>query len=485
MALLLINTAVLALIVLFILRLHRKHGSFLQFGVLFAGQLAINYPLRILLLNTFPNASKPAYPGLTAYDTLLHLSTLETGGILAFCAVYYLVDSRSRHHAILNRSAIKVQRSDVGIIAVVFCVSVLGIAYKIATGDYISFLIGQNKNLALANIVDNLVMMGWIPFAAAWYLFFAHLLRQPARWLLFGITNLVILPYQIIQGSKTFLLLPILIIMVTYYYLRGRLPIVGLALSFCFAAFFVFPFVAGFRDYINSSYGTIPAFDQFDAQRAVSDVYRETGAQNISAGEKFLEMLQRFNGADELYNMEHLVPKYMPYKHARDLIAVPLGLIPRAIWPSKPIFSAGAEYGSALGTITSVTPFPLGEMFWNFGKLGILLGMAVWGVVLALLMKLFDWLCRYAELRFFLVCCYLTQIYWMTTGEMSLAMLLASLPKQVIIYGGVYYVGRIVIQRKRRNARIPHRTARSYAGTPVKWGNGGKCQLRRESQVVR
>jgi hypothetical protein len=449
----------LVLIALFILRLGRKHGSFLQLGVFFAAQLAINYPLRILLLNFFPKASKPEYPGLTAYDNLLHLSTLQIGGILTFCVAYYLVDSRLRHHPILSRSAIEVQRSDVGIIAVVFGASVLAIAYKIATGDYISFLIGQNKNLALANLVDSLVMMGWIPFAAAWYLFFAHLLRQPPRWLLFWVINLVILPYQIIQGSKTFLLLPLLIILVTYYFQRGKLPVVGLALGLFFAAFFVFPFVAGFRDYINSSYGAIPSFGQFEAQRAVSDVYRETGARDESAGEKFLGMLDRFQGADELYNMEHMVPQYMPYKHARDLIAVPLGLIPRAIWPSKPILSAGAEYGSALGTITSVTPFPLGEMFWNFGKPGIIIGMAIWGVVLALLMGLFDSLYHYKRLRFFLVCCYLAQIYWMTTGEGTLAMLLASLPKQFIVYGGAWYIGNMVIrgQNKRGGDTIRER----------------------------
>jgi hypothetical protein len=176
-------------------------------------------------------------------------------------------------------------------------------------------------------------------------------------------------------------------------------------------------------------------------------------------GEKILGVLGRFVGADELYNMEHMVPQYMPYKHGQDLIAVPLGLIPRAIWPSKPILSAGAEYGSALGTITSVTPFPLGEMYWNFGKPGIIIGMAIWGVVLALLMRLFDLLCRYRRLRFFLVCCYLAEIYWITTGEGTLAMLLASLPKQIIVYGGAWYIGNMVIrgQNKRGGDTIRER----------------------------
>ena len=459
MALLLINTGMLVLIALFILRLGRKHGSYLQLGVFFAAQLAINYPLRILILYFFPKASKPEYPGLIAYDNLLHLSTLQIGGILTFCVAYSLVDSRLRHHPILSRSAIEVQRSDVGIIAVVFGASVLAIAYKIATGDYISFLIGQNKILALANLVDNLVMMGWIPFAAAWYLFLAQLLKRPAHWLLFVLINAILLPYQIIQGSKTFLMLPLLIILVTYYFYRRKIPGLALVVSLLFAAYFVFPFVTSFREYIVRNYGAIPSIDQFETKRLVDEVYLDAQNQKQSVVEKILGVLGRFVGADELYNMECMVPQYVPYKHGRDLLAIPLAFVPRAIWPSKPIISTGAEYGVALGTLTSVTPFPFGEMYWNFGKAGIIIGMFIWGVVLALLMRLYDSLFRYRRLRFFLVCCYLAQIYWMTSGEGTLAMLLASLPKQIIVYGGAWYIANMVIrgQNKRGGDTIRER----------------------------
>src|SRR6185437_3416036 len=91
----------------------------------------------------------------------------------------------------------------------------------------------------------------------------------------------------------------------------------------------------------------------------------------------------RYGGLDELYNITQVIPSLLPYRFGTEYSAFFVNLVPRAFWPEKPIFSRGATYGAALNTITSVTPFPFGEAYWDLGATGLLLSMALWGICLA------------------------------------------------------------------------------------------------------
>ncbi len=67
-----------------------------------------------------------------------------------------------------------------------------------------------------------------------------------------------------------------------------------------------------------------------------------------------------------------------------------LVLIPRAIWPDKPILNDGLEFSHTYWEVpvgvTTATPLTQpGDLLRNFGPVGVVLGLAGWGVLLGLL----------------------------------------------------------------------------------------------------
>ena len=447
------NVAILTLLGAFVWHLRAKHGSFLQLGILFALNIALDYPVRVLVLAFFPDGSMPSYPGLLYTGALASLSLLQFLGIAAFCCGYLVVERRYKAHAILSLASPGHAGFSFGLIAFAELLSIAAKGYKIATGNYVSFLLNESTNYRLLNIIENIHMLGWLSLAGVWLLWFRKEVRTPGQFIIFGIVNAVELSYQVIQGSKTFMLLPPVIILAAYHYHHRRLPTVGIIGTCLFAVLFVFPFVTTYRDTFGSAYAGIPSFSAFDPSATVRDTYMDTKGEHRTFGERILVGLSRFAGADELYDMEAMVPGVIPYKHGHDLLAILYGPIPRAVWAAKPIISPAAEYGEAMGTITSITPFPLGEMYWNAGGPGVGLGMCLWGILLALLMRAFDLAMRWPHARMYVVCIFLSQLYWLTTGEAMLSMILASLPKQVALFAIVFGTFALVIRPKQRRAR--------------------------------
>jgi hypothetical protein len=69
---------------------------------------------------------------------------------------------------------------------------------------------------------------------------------------------------------------------------------------------------------------------------------------------------------------------------------VPMSLIPRAVWRNKPIIDRGRQFTAILGmasdasvATTSTGETAAGEIFWNFGWPGVIVGMYVLGAVMA------------------------------------------------------------------------------------------------------
>ena len=79
----------------------------------------------------------------------------------------------------------------------------------------------------------------------------------------------------------------------------------------------------------------------------------------------------------ELLYMADVVPRTLDYRMGRTYFVQLVNPIPRAIWPDKPIDDAGLELAKVKGLIAhgdaylTVSPGLLGEMYWNFGMLGI------------------------------------------------------------------------------------------------------------------
>jgi hypothetical protein len=81
--------------------------------------------------------------------------------------------------------------------------------------------------------------------------------------------------------------------------------------------------------------------------------------------------------------------RWVPYAEGRTLFMPAMAIfIPRMIWPDKPSFALGREFGetfrivSVLDEKTSVAATVPGELYWNYDLPGVIMGMALWGAVL-------------------------------------------------------------------------------------------------------
>jgi hypothetical protein len=82
-----------------------------------------------------------------------------------------------------------------------------------------------------------------------------------------------------------------------------------------------------------------------------------------------------------------IFPEQEPFRYGSTTLVVVLGFIPRAIWPDKPVgigkdltrYYVGPLYQPFSGF--SVTPTLPGEVFINFGWLGVVLGGLLYGIV--------------------------------------------------------------------------------------------------------
>jgi hypothetical protein len=82
------------------------------------------------------------------------------------------------------------------------------------------------------------------------------------------------------------------------------------------------------------------------------------------------------------------------FQHGRTIMSLLAAFIPRVLWPDKPDTATGrmvnAEFFHLEQQDTNISPSHLGELYWNFGWPGALIGMAVIGGLLGTIATRFD-----------------------------------------------------------------------------------------------
>jgi hypothetical protein len=414
---------------LFIFTRMRRSRSLIEPGIVFAANLILLYPIRAFALYVFGENALPDYPGASDIQNIANASWIAMIGCIGFAVGYILISGR-RRFAVLKMGA-EGKSYDVTTVTVLFFLSLLGIAYKIATGDYMSYLLAEDKNQGLSHIGTLLTSLQWPAYIGALIVWLRGN-RRPNFILLFLAVMAVVIPYQFLQGSKTFLSLLLVSVVISYYSVRGKLPKVIVLLGVYIVAAYIFPFVHNFRESINSDFGKIPSISQIDIG-AITEMSEEHGSTDRDTVEVLMPVSARFSGIDQLYGVMQTVPEITGYRYGFDYSAILVNFVPRLIWPSKPIYSRGADYGSALGTMTSVTPFPVGEAYWDFGGYGVIFMMMIWGACLAAVTRAYSYYFDRSNFSFLIGLYFLSQIYWISSSESSMPMVLSGIPQQIVL----------------------------------------------------
>lgn len=182
--------------------------------------------------------------------------------------------------------------------------------------------------------------------------------------------------YGALYGGATMLVLPFMLLAVVWHIYRKPLSWKYL-FGFVFLIIAVVgPATVGWRDAYYAQLANDPTPSLGKVARALVDV-----ASQPEVLTNRQRSLARFGGLDHTLMVLDRVPNYYPYQYGATFLPyVSTMPIPRALWPDKPEVNIGHQFSiqfnddqnlSKSGTNISIGN--VGELYYNFGYIGILL----------------------------------------------------------------------------------------------------------------
>jgi hypothetical protein len=216
--------------------------------------------------------------------------------------------------------------------------------------------------------------------------------RDPLWRMIFVVVLSSELLWGLISGSKGSFLQNLIVLALVSSFVQRRLNLRWLVIAF-FALVLFYPFSNAYRSIVHGRDAQeITSFA--GAARAGQMAFSEVGQGESSAGAFWREGLNSTLGRVDLLTsvaeVLDLGPRASMVKGNVHWWMLPIyPFVPRFLWPSKPILEEGGWFTVALrggsgdaasaGSSTAVT-YP-GDLYLQFGLLGILVGMLVLGVV--------------------------------------------------------------------------------------------------------
>lgn len=327
--------------------------------------------------------------------TRVELSDLPSGavvagaGLYAMTLVYALTRPRVSRGATALAAVIEGARSaSLGHApALILFVASLGAAgFSIASGTW-GYLSDPSHALASTSSSGNLISMvsqlGTLAvFLAAW-----RVGRKPDLWsrVLLVAMLTVQVGLGLFSGMKEQALVPLLAAMLGYGLVRPfrwRRAVAGAL----FAVFIVVPFIQEYRSVVasgNSRLSPVTALGQVDFTKMLLG-----GDQQAQSESPAITLGRRLSRIGEMSLIVAKTPDTVPYADMNEIFVAPaLGVVPRSLWPSKPVLDAGYQvtrnyYGSSSFSSAAVTIS--GDLWRHGGWLLVVAGMGGWGFLVAL-----------------------------------------------------------------------------------------------------
>ena len=185
--------------------------------------------------------------------------------------------------------------------------------------------------------------------------------------------------YQLPSTMKGNLFHPFLFSLLGFYLVRKRMPVKTLGVLFLVACVWI-PVGLKFRNY-RFAQPWMPTLEAIGY--SVEDVLWKDSGEVVS--ELWFYLLRRNQMLDVFDVVVANVPEVEPYRYGSTYTDIPLMLIPRLLWPEKPVFNyMKGEWGRDMAGITPETEAVgmglVAEFYFNFGPAGIVVGMLLFGV---------------------------------------------------------------------------------------------------------
>lgn len=246
----------------------------------------------------------------------------------------------------------------------------------------IAELVARDTNAQrIDGILDAVSFVGLWAMGTLWLLRWRGRLNRPHSVATLVMTAALI-GLEVIQGALWRPIIDSALLMAIYVRARGRIP--RLAIAIALPAFVIMAAAKiGFRTLLpqdnSRPAGTLEKLDVY--RQSLELAYDDPSA--LELGET---LLTRISETWILAVVVERSPQFVPYWGGATYIGAGWSLIPRLLMPNKPKEDSGQDFPHRYGIIkadddqTSTNFAALIEMYANFGPLGVMVGMTLFGV---------------------------------------------------------------------------------------------------------
>lgn len=209
--------------------------------------------------------------------------------------------------------------------------------------------------------------------------------RRPGARITLAILFLAELVFGAAAGGKENFVIAVLAVVIPRSAVRRRLPKTALAVLTLVFLLVIIPFNQAYRSAVRGGSQTLTTQEAISAAPGIlrNTVLGHNALAVVPASVNYL--LQRIREIDSVAIILQRTPGQIAFAPAAELVEAPIaGIVPRALWPGKPILATGyqfsQEYYGLPGTVyTSSSITPVGDLYRHGGLVPVLAGMLVLG----------------------------------------------------------------------------------------------------------
>lgn len=315
-----------------------------------------------------------------------------------------------------------------------YLIGVIGVVASLAfhVYGYVANAAAQGQLASVLQVLAILSDLGGMAVLMVAVTYFATGDRA-LRSVLIGIVGFQTM-FGVISGVKGTTIEPTVFVLLAYIAYRRRIPWRSIGLLVAITLLILVP--------INTVYRQALRGGAQSTSGALAQALNGPNGVLPSPTDPVSYVFTRFRSIDNVALIVAETPRSFPYADGSHYYELPaIALVPRALWPSKPALTEGADFSYSYWEVprrirTSTPLTQVGDLYRNFGLGGVVIGMIVWGLVVGVWQRL-RW--RWASPVFTAVYLY-SLFYYVPYVESDIPALLATATKTLPVAALVAWI---------------------------------------------
>jgi hypothetical protein len=219
--------------------------------------------------------------------------------------------------------------------------------------------------------------------------------RTPWAWLTLLVLFAAAIAAGAVAGGKASFVVAILAVIIPHTVVRRRLPAGAIVAAALFFLLIVIPFNQAYRASARGAV-TLSTSEAVAAAPAIASQVVATDVSTAVLGESATYLAERLRTIDTPAIIMQRTPSEIPYASPAQLLIAPVvDLIPRIVWPGKPILTPGYQisqeyYQLPAQIYTSSDVTPEADLFRHGGWFPLIFGMFLLGCAIRIIDEVAD-----------------------------------------------------------------------------------------------